>query len=392
MKLKKILALALASLLAISATACGGGAASTPAAESKASEATASTSASTAAESTATEGTGDGTYELALITDLGTIDDKSFNQGAWEGLVKYAEENNISHKYYQPTEQSDDAYLSGIDLAVKGGAKVIVTPGFLFEVPVFEAQTRYPDVKFILVDGVPHAADSYDPSVAENTVGILYAEEQAGFLAGYAAVKEGMKSLGFMGGMAVPAVVRFGYGFVQGADFAAKEMGVTDLKMNYHYTGAFAASPEAQAMAASWYNDGVEVIFACGGALGNSVMAAAEQAGKKVIGVDVDQSSESETVITSAMKGLSHSVYTAISDFYAGSFPGGEVKTFKAENDGVGLPMETSRFEKFTQADYDAIFKQLADNTIVVTRDTDEGGNAIDVKDIAVSNLKLTVI
>ncbi|MDR1930795.1 MAG: BMP family ABC transporter substrate-binding protein [Treponema sp.] len=306
------------------------------------------------------------TFELALITDLGTIDDKSFNQGSWEGLVQYAEEKGITHKYYQPSEQSDDAYLSAIDLAVKGGAKVIVTPGFLFEAPVFTAQDRYPEVNFILVDGSPHNADYSQFKTGANTVGITYAEDQAGFLAGYAAVKDGNTKLGFVGGMAVPAVVRFGYGFIQGAEYAAAELGLApgSVTVNYHYTGAFAASPEAQALAASWYNNGVEVIFACGGAVGNSVMAAAEQAGKKVIGVDVDQSSESPTVITSATKGLRPSVYSCIAAYYDGNFPGGQVLVLSADNDGVGLPMESSKFEKFSRADYDAIYRTIASGSI----------------------------
>ena len=310
------------------------------------------------------------TFELALVTDLGTIDDKSFNQGSWEGLVQYAREKSISHKYYQPSEQSDDAYLSTIDLAVKGGAKLIVTPGFLFEVPVFIAQDRYPNVSFILVDGSPNNGDWSGGfpvyKTGSNAVGIHYAEDQAGFLAGYAAVMDGSRSLGFMGGMAVPAVVRFGYGFVQGAEFAAQELRLSagSITINYHYTGGFAATPEAQSMAASWYNAGVDVIFGCGGAVGNSVMAAAEQARKKVIGVDVDQSAESPTVITSAMKGLHASVYSAISDFYAGRFPGGRDIIFSASNDGVGLPMSNSKFNTFSSSDYNAIYNRLASGEI----------------------------
>ncbi|MCL2209179.1 MAG: BMP family ABC transporter substrate-binding protein [Treponema sp.] len=310
------------------------------------------------------------TFELALVTDLGTIDDKSFNQGSWEGLVQYAREKNITHKYYQPSEQSDDAYLTTIDLAVRGGAKLIVTPGFLFEVPVFIAQDRYPNVTFVLVDGSPNNGDWSGGfpvyKTGKNAVGIHYAEDQAGFLAGYAAVKDGNRSLGFMGGMAVPAVVRFGYGFVQGAEFAAAELGLAAgaITMNYHYTGGFAATPEAQSMAASWYNAGVDVIFGCGGAVGNSVMAAAEQAGKKVIGVDVDQSAESPTVITSAMKGLHASVYSAISDYYAGSFSGGRDIIFSADNNGVGLPMQNSKFNTFNNADYGVIFGRLASGEI----------------------------
>jgi len=317
------------------------------------------------------------TFDLALVTDIGTIDDKSFNQGSWEGLVQYAKEKNITHKYYQPSEQSDDSYLATIDLAVRGGAKVIVTPGYLFEVPIYTAQDRYPNVHFILVDGTPHSADYSAFKTNNNVVGVLYAEDQAGFLAGYAAVKDGNRKLGFMGGMAVPAVVRFGYGFVQGAEYAAQELGLAAgaITINYHYTGGFSATPEAQTMAASWYNSGVDIIFACGGAVGNSVMAAAEQAGKKVIGVDVDQSGESYTVITSAMKGLQASVYSCIVDFYAGKFPGGQTLVFSAANNGVGLPMSTSKFQSFNKADYDTIFTKLSDGVIPRMENLDNDGS-----------------
>jgi len=317
------------------------------------------------------------TFDLALVTDLGTIDDKSFNQGSWEGLVQYARENNITHKYYQPSEQSNDAYLTTIDLAVRGGAKVIVTPGFLFEVPVYMAQDRYPNVRFILVDGVPHSADYSTFRTGRNVVGVLYAEDQAGFLAGYAAVKDGYRKLGFVGGMAVPAVVRFGYGFIQGAEYAGLELGLQpgDLTVNYHYTGAFAATPEAQTLAASWFNSGIEVIFACGGAVGNSVMAAAETAGKAVIGVDVDQSGESRTVITSAMKGLQASVYACISNFYASNFPGGQTLVFSAANNGVGLPMATSKFRTFSMRDYNNIFGLLGSGQIPRMETLDDNGS-----------------
>ncbi|MCL2164048.1 MAG: BMP family ABC transporter substrate-binding protein [Oscillospiraceae bacterium] len=330
------------------------------------------------------------TYEIALVTDLGTIDDKSFNQGSWEGLVQYATENKITHKYYQPTEQSDDAYLSTIELAVAGGAKVVVTPGFLFQVPIYNAQEIYPDVNFILVDGVPQD-ENFVVRIDSNTVGITYAEEEAGFLAGYAAVKDGIRTLGFMGGMAVPAVVRYGYGFVQGVEFAAQEegLGSGSVRMNYFYTGGFSATPEAQAMAAAWYNDGLDAIFACGGAVGNSVMSAADQAGKKVIGVDVDQSSESSTVITSALKGLSVSVYDCLEDYYKGTFPGGTNVIFAAKNDGVGLPMKTSKFEKFSQADYDAIYEKLKSGSIQLLKNEDANGNEIKLEMIPVNAVAL---
>nr|WP_312372180.1 BMP family ABC transporter substrate-binding protein [Lachnoclostridium sp.] len=296
-------------------------------------------------------------YELALVTDVGTIDDKSFNQGAWEGLSKYATEKNKTHKYYQPAEATTAAYIDTIALAVKGGAKLIVCPGYKFSEAVFEAQTTYPDVKFIILDSQPEKAE--DKTIKDNVYAVYYAEHQAGFLAGYAAVKDGYTKLGFMGGMAVPAVKHYGYGFVLGAETAAKEMGIDKIDMKYHYTGGFAATPEAKTTAASWYQSGTQVIFGCGGAVGNSVMAAAQDNNGKVIGVDVDQSNESATVITSAMKELNKSVYDAIALFYEGKFPGGKIVTLDVKAEGVGLPLKTSKFQKFTEADYGAVYAKL---------------------------------
>lgn len=387
MKSKLISALLCVSMVATMLVGCGAKEApAAPAAEETATEA-ADTAETEAPQATASEANAEGGYELALVTDLGTIDDKSFNQGAWEGMKKYAEENGISYKYYQPQEGTTDSYVETIGLAVEGGAKLVVCPGFLFEEPVFIVQDQYPDVHFILLDGEPHNGDYSEFKTNDTVMPILFQEDQAGYLAGYAAVKDGMTKLGFMGGMAVPAVIRYGYGFVQGADAAAKELGV-DVEIMYNYTGAFAATPEAQAMAASWYQNGTEVVFGCGGAVGNSVMAAAEEAGTKVIGVDVDQSGESDTVITSAMKMLSNSVYDGVKAFYDGSFPGGQTSVFTAANDGVGLPMETSKFESFTQADYDALFADMKAGKITINNSTEDSTTA----DLTLSNTKVSFV
>ncbi|MGA0097170.1 MAG: BMP family lipoprotein [Bacilli bacterium] len=322
------------------------------------------------------------TFEIALITDIGDIDDKSFNQGAWEGVEAFAEANNKTYQYYRPTEQGTDEYLDSIELAVNGGAKVIVTPGFLFEMPIFYAQDEYPDTKFILLDGVPNdgnwgGANGPEFRTEDNVMSILYAEEQAGFLAGYAAVRDGYRSLGFMGGLAVPAVVRFGIGFAQGAQFAANELnlGNDSVSLRYHYTGDFAATPKNRTTADTMFQQGAEVIFAAGGAVGQSVMAAAEAASKKVIGVDINQGGDSPTVITSAMKGLGASVQAALEEFYNDEFRGGETVVFNAANDGVGLPTDEAsfRFETFTLAQYNTIFGKLADATVTVDATLDLG-------------------
>lgn len=356
----------LGSILAAAMLLCLAGCVSKPAGGNRESKET----GTRGTESTGQE-SGNDTYELALITDVGTIDDKSFNQGSWEGLEQYAKENSISYKYYKPTEKSDEACLNAIDLAVKGGARLIVTPGFLFEVPIFQAQDEYPDVTFVIIDGAPHNGD-YNIVIKENVRSILYAEEQAGYLAGYAAVTDGYKKLGFMGGIAVPAVIRYGYGFIQGADAAAQAMKIAkdEIEISYTYVGNFDASPENNAKAAAWYNDGTELIFACGGGVGNSVMKAAESAKAKVIGVDVDQSGESDTVITSAMKNLGKSVYDAIASYYDENFEGGQSVILSAKEDGVELPMETSDFMVFQQEDYDKLYEELKAGSITVENDT----------------------
>lgn len=191
-----------------------------------------------------------------------------------------------------------------------------------------------------------------------------------------------------MGGIAVPAVIRYGYGFIQGADAAAKELGVEEVSMKYTYVGNFDATPENNAKAAAWYNEGTEVIFACGGAVGNSVMKAAETSGGKVIGVDVDQSSESDTVITSAMKNLGDSVYNTVKSYYDGTFEGGKSVTLTAADNGILLPMETSKFEKFDQATYDKLFQGLVDGSIKVENDT----VAASATDVPAENVKVELI
>lgn len=373
--MKKLLSSALALMMVLSLIACG--------------QKQAATSADSSAPASKKE-----TFELALVTDLGTIDDKSFNQGAWEGLVKYATEKGISHKYYQPQEAGTNAYFETIELAIEGGAKLIVCPGFLFEEPVYLAQTKYPDVHFILLDGEPHTADYSTYKTENNVMPILYQEDEAGFLAGYAAVKDGNTKLGFLGGMSVPAVIRFGFGYIQGIDAAAKELGV-NCEVVYNYTGAFAATPEAQALAASWYNAGTEVVFGCGGAVGNSAMSAAEgknqQEGKfvaKVIGVDVDQYSESDTVITSAMKQLSNSVYDGITMFYDGKFPGGKTSIFSVKNDGVGAAMDHARFETFGKADYDTLYNDLKDGKYTIFNDVSDYNPETALKELSNTKVK----
>lgn len=303
------------------------------------------------------------------IAKTGNIDDRSFCQGAYEGIKKFAAEHNKTYAYYQATGDSTTDLVNCIEMAVDGGAEIVITPGFVWGSAIFVAQDKFPQTKLVILDGEPHSEDWKEFRQEKNVFSIYYAEEESGFLAGYAAVKNGSRKLGFLGGMAVPAVVRFGYGFVWGADVAAQELGLKkgDVTMNYHYLGNFDVSPENQTYAASWFSSGIDTIFAAAGDVTSVVSSAAKQVGadRWVIGVDVNQGWDAANVLTSATKNLRGSTYQALDLYFSGKFPGGEKVSLSAKEDGVNLPTdkETWRFTNFTMADYEAILTKLKNDT-----------------------------
>ena len=317
----------------------------------------------------------DGKYEIAFVTDVGQLKDKSFNQGTFDGVKLYAHENGLSYKYDQPAngdQATDDDRYDAMKAAAENGAKIIVCAGFMQGTALAKAAAEFTDVSFVFVDG--WAMTDADGNPLTNTLGIAFQEEQCGYLAGYAAVKEGYTKLGFCGGGGGtnPACCRYGYGYVQGASAAAAELGVK-VEMNYswQYGGSFSASPELQTMANGWYENGTEVIFACGGSMFASIAQAASANDGFVIGVDVDQSFESDTVITSAMKGLAASVQWACAKVYDGSYAelGGTCATLGAKDDAVGLPTATWSLTGWTVEEYNEMVKAMADGTLVVDSD-----------------------
>ena len=307
-------------------------------------------------------------YEIAFVTDIGQLKDKSFNQGTWEGLKRFAHENNKSYKYYQPANANnatDDDRYNAMKAAVNGGAKIVVCAGFMQFTALEKIAKESPEVKFVFVDGWNFGL--------ENVTAIIFQEEQAGYLAGYAAVKEGYTKLGFSGGGGGtnPACQRFGYGYIQGANDAAKEAGITvSMKYSWLHGSTFSASAELQTMLEGWYSTGTQIVFSCGGSMCTSAFAAAAANNGKVIGVDVDQANDSPTVITSAMKGLREGTIYALEKFYADKWS--EIADKSANlgvNDAaVGLPTEEAswRFSKFTVEEYEALFAKLKDGSIKV--------------------------
>lgn len=319
----------------------------------------------------------DGTFEVAMIVDGEKLAEGSVDQDTWLSVKNLADENGLTSQYYTTKDPSKDNYLASIQKAVDKGAKFIVLPGSNFETAAYAAQATYPDVDFLLIDGVPHDENgTYGTSA--NMVSMVFAEEEAGYLAGYAAVKEGYTKLGFLGGQEVPAVKRYGYGFVQGAAAAAAEK-EQKVEMRYQYTGSNDASDAVQDTAGSWYKDGTQVIFVSGGSLDSSVIKAAEKVDskkKKVIGSDVDQSKLSDTVLTSAEKNLEKAVGDLMKDYAGDKFVGGMAFNYAAKNNGVALEMDNGRFENFTQKDYDAVFEKLKSGEIELKKDTGAGSAA----------------
>ena len=336
--------------------------------------------------------------KIAMVTDSGDITDQSFNQTTYEACKEWAADNGSDFNYYKPESDSDEARNASVDQAVADGANVIVLPGYMFAATIVEQSEMYPDVKFIAPDvsagdicekgvgeGYTYNPDDYEVTDyynADNVYCCTYQEEVSGYMAGYAAVKFGYKHLGFLGGMSVPAVTRFGYGYIQGADEAAKELGITDeVELEYVCGGQFYGDADITAYMDTWYGSkGVEVVFACGGGIYTSAAEAAAKVDGKVIGVDSDQSGiiGEDITVTSAMKGLAPTVKTALDAIkdgnwesdYAGKIDNLGLVSENPEDNYVQLPMDTTQWDdNFTVDDYKDLVSKLYNGEITVSND-----------------------
>ena len=403
--MKKFLALTLALVMSLSLVACGD-------------KKTDDTKTDEPDQKTEQPAENEGAYKVAMITDYGDITDQSFNQTTYEACKAFAEDNGVEFSYFKPAGDNTADRVAMIEKAADEGYNVIVMPGYAFGGAIVEAAPEFPDVKFIALDvaagdlletAVANAGESYDYNPSNwdlnkyvdmsNVYCAVYQEELCGYMAGYAAVKLGYKNLGFLGGMAVPAVVRYGYGFVQGVDAAAAELKLTDVKVNYVYGGQFFGDADITAKMDTWYAGGTQVVFACGGGIYTSAVDAAKKVeGAKVIGVDVDQAgvianyaagegADQATIdgykaltVTSAMKGLYPATYDTLTDViingnwanYAGKIATlGLVSADDPALNYVQIPMESTQWADgaFTQDDYKALVKAMFDGTLTVSND-----------------------
>jgi len=403
--MKKFIAIVMVAMFALSMVAC-----SQPAAEeTPATEKTPATEETAAPEAT-TEAASE--YKVAMITDYGDITDQSFNQTTYEACKAFCEANGIEFNYFKPAGDNTADRVAMIEKAADEGFNVIVMPGYAFGGAIVEAAPQFKDVKFIALDvakgdlletAVANAGETYDFNPdnwdlekyvdMSNVYCAVYQEELCGYMAGYAAVKLGYKNLGFLGGMAVPAVVRYGYGFVQGVDAAAADMGLTDVKLNYIYGGQFFGDADITAVMDTWYANGTEVVFACGGGIYTSAVDAAKKVNAKVIGVDVDQAGVIANyagvdgmTVTSAMKGLYPATYDTLNDViingnwanYAGKIATlGLVSADDPTLNYVQIPMESTQWADgaFTQDDYKAMVAAMFNGELTVSNDTSKAAS-----------------
>lgn len=339
--------------------------------------------------------------KVAMLTDSGDITDQSFNQMTYEACKAWGKENDIEFNYYKPQSDSDEARTASVDQAVADGANVIVLSGYVFAPTVIDESDLQPEVKFLALDvsagdicekgigeGYDYNPDHYnvtDYYNEDNVYCCTYQEELSGFMAGYAAVMLGYRHLGFLGGMSVPAVNRYGYGYVQGADAAAKELGITDeVQVEYVCGGQFYGDADITAYMDTWYGSkGVEVVFACGGGIYTSAAEAAVKTGGKVIGVDSDQSATIDDykeglTVTSAMKGLQVTIDNVLDaildnewDKYVGKIENLGMESPDPAENYVQLPEETTQWDgTFTKEDYQKLVQRMYNGEYEVSSDS----------------------
>ncbi|MGM0901974.1 MAG: BMP family lipoprotein [Bacillota bacterium] len=318
--------------------------------------------------------------KVGMVTDAGTIDDKSFNQGTWEGILKAEDELGVTTKYLKPAGTTEAEYLKEIGNLYDADYKFILAPGFKFETAVFQAQDKYEDAKFVIIDGYPHSGD-FEPAVKDNTVSVFFAEHESGFLAGVATaleIKEG--EAGFIGGMEIPAVQKFNWGFQQGLTYANENLdtNVSIKAENVIYQGSFDNAAAGGQIAAQMYDRGVKVIFTAAGGVGVGAINEAKTRAKGgeevwIVGVDVDQyadgiyEGEKSIILTSAMKKLDQVAFDVIKQELDGEFPGGETLTFDAKNDGIGLPEKNPNLSEETVNAVSGVYEKIKSEEISVS-------------------------
>ena len=321
--------------------------------------------------------------EVAVVTDRSNILDSGYNQAVFNGAATYAQAAGVSYSFYSAGTDSEAEYEKVITDAIDAGASLVICASSHFAQAIGSLQDTWPDIHFLLLDAVPINASGDTVPISKNVHCIQYQEEEAGYLAGYLCVMDGYSQFGFIGGETLPSVIRYGYGYLQGIDAAAKKLGVSDtIHVNYWYSGTFYPQDNIADKAESWYRTGTEVIFACGGSIYESILPSANVFDGYLIGVDVDQSQLSHRFLTSAMKGIENSVIISLDDYFAygntwSKEYAGQMISYGADKKCIELPVtdDAWRFERVSFEDYETLLSNLktgevhVDNSITLPPD-----------------------
>lgn len=273
------------------------------------------------------ESASDDKITVAMITDVAGVNDQSFNQSAWEGLQRAEKELGIEVKYLESKQDSD--YATNIETLVDEDVDLILGVGMKLSDAIKEGAELYPDQNFVLVD------EEID---ASNVKSILFKAEESAYLAGLIAGKTTKtNNVGFIGGMELPVIDTFKYGYMAGVKAANP-----DAKVQAQYANSFTDQAKGKAIANQMYTNGADIVFTCGGDVGTGAIEAAKENNKFAIGVDRDQSDLApQNVLTSAIKRVDAGVFETVKSYVNGTFEGGTTTTYGLEENAVGVPDTT---------------------------------------------------
>jgi len=330
-------------------------------------------------ESGALESSTEDKVQVGLVTDTGGVNDRSFNEGTWNGISRFWKENPDlmgEPRHILPSNMTLADFVTAAESLIDAGKELIFMSGFTFIDAIGELQELYPETKFVIIDA--------DPELMDNSHAILFAEQEAGFLAGIAAALETASgSVGFIGGQEIPPVQSFGWGFLAGVAYANDAFDLNVEVGAYQYQGSFDNAQAGATLAGGMYDMGIDMIFVAAGNVGNGVIAEAKTRAEDgenvfVIGVDSDQYEEGilsdgrSIILTSAIKRVDQAAYDSIVALINDEFPGGEVLIKNARDNGVGLPEENPNLSAQTQELADEALEKIKDGELVIPNSTDE--------------------
>ncbi len=347
--MKKILSSILTLALIVSLTACGG----------STTDKSNSASGTSTGDSTPKSSAAASAFAVGMVTDVGGINDQSFNQSAWEGLQQFNKETNAPISYLESKQESD--YGTNLDKLADQKNSIIWGIGYAMADAIKTAASQYPDKTYAIVD------NSYGDDTPSNVIGVVFRAQEPSFVVGYIAAKTTKTNkVGFVGGIKGDVIDQFEYGYRAGVAYASKELG-KEITVNVQYANSFTDQAVGKAIASSMYTKGCDIVFHAAGAAGIGVIEAAKEANKFAIGVDKDQSYLApKNILISAMKLVGKAMDLVSTQIKEGKELGGTTQVFGMKEGCVGIPEKNPNVDQKVLTDAKAIEGKIMDESIKV--------------------------